>query len=261
MSGHPPATLATSPQLPRSAKRSGLTATSSWQAYYGGRGTHRLLWVGMLFSIGVHVVVLFGFNHHKKKVVQKVADDGPTVTLVMPELKDLEEPEPQPSDQANTADAGLSVPTLADVPTMVDLSSFVQEVDYSSLTPQTDLSAAKSLTIPVHIGHGRPGEGSLGQIFNLKDLDHNPEPTLKIAPVFPTSLKQAGMQAEVVVGFIVTADGSVVNAYVLKSTDHRFDDSALMAISKWRFRAGIKNGRKVNVRMAQPFPFIVRDDS
>ena len=260
MTGHPPATLVTSPQLSPSAKRSGASATGSWQ-YYGSRSTHRLLWVGMLFSVGVHVVVLFGFNRHKAVVAQKAIDDGPVVNLVMPDLKDLEEPDPQPSDTNNTADAGLNVPTLADVPTQVDLSSFVQEIDYNSLTPQQDLSAAKALTIPTHINHGGKIGDGMGKIFDLKDLDHNPEPTLRIAPIFPTSLKQAGMQADVTVGFIVTPDGNVVNPYVVKSTDHRFDDSAIVAISKWRFRAGIKNGRKVNVRMQQPFPFIVRDDS
>ena len=261
MTGHPPATLVTSPQLSRSAKRSESSATGSWQTL-ASRGTHRLLWVGMLFSVGVHVLVLFGFNRHSAKIAAARHDDGPVVTLTMPELKDLEEPEPQPSDESHAVDAGISVPTIADVPTTVDLSSFVQEIDYSSLTPQQDLSNAKSLaSIPTKIGHGTKIGSDIGKIFDLKDLDHNPEPTLQIAPVFPTSLKQAGMQAEVVVGFIVAADGSVVNPYVMRSTDHRFDDSALVAISKWKFRAGIKNGRKVNVRMAQPFPFVVRDES
>ena len=261
MTGHPPATLTTSPRVSHSVKQADFSATGSWQTI-ASHGTSRLLWVGMLFSVGVHVVVLFGFNRHAKKAAAVTVDDGPVVNLVMPDLKDLEEPEPQISDEAHPVDAGISVPTLADVPTQVDLSSFVQEVDYSSLTPQQDLSNAKNLaSIPTHIGHGGKIGGDIGKIFDLKDLDHNPEPTLQIAPVFPTSLKQAGMSAEVTVGFVVSADGLVVNPYVLKSTDHRFDDSALVAISKWKFRAGIKNGRKVNVRMAQPFPFVVRDES
>jgi len=213
----------------------------------------------MLCSAGFHVVVLFGFNRHARVVHQAVVDDAIPVMLAMPDLKDLEDQEPQPSDSDKPVDAGLTVPTLADVPTQVDLSTaFVQQIDYSTLVPQQDLNAAKTLTIPTHINHGgKIGEG-MGKIFDLKDLDHQPEPLVRIAPVFPANAKVAGMRADVTVGFIVDANGVVVNAYVVSSTDRRFDDSAIMAISKWKFRPGIKNGHHVNVRMAQPFPFVLK---
>ena len=214
----------------------------------------------MLLSAGVHSLVLFGFNRHQKVVRHVVVDDTVAVALVMPELKDLEEPETQVSDNDTPADAGLTVPTLADVPTQVDLSTaFVQQIDFSTLVPQQDLSAAKTLSIPTHYGHGgKIGEGI--KIFELKDLDRPPEPTVKIAPVFPVTLKQTGMQADVTVEFIVDATGNVSNAFVAESSDHRFDDAAITAIGKWKFRAGIKNGHRVNVRVRQPFPFRVTND-
>lgn len=260
MIGHPPVTLDKSPKIRGPYLRSTPSATGSWQTYASNDG-RRLLWIGILFSVGFHVVVLYGFNRHAKVVKITAADDTPAVQLVMPDLKELDDPDPQPTDDPQEVDAGLTVPMLADVPTQVDLSSFVQEIDYSSLTPKQDLSAAKALTIPTHISHGGKIGGNLGKIFDLKDLDHNPEPTLQIKPVFPPTLKQAGMEALVTVGFIVTASGDVANPYIMNSTDHRFDDAALIAVSKWKFRAGMKNGRRVNVRVAQPIPFRVTDDS
>ncbi|HVU25610.1 MAG TPA: energy transducer TonB [Opitutus sp.] len=215
----------------------------------------------MVASLSVHVVLLFGFNRHRKVVRHVVVDDTPTITLVMPDLKDLEEPEQKISDGETPADVGITVPTLADVPTQVDLSTmFVQQIDFSTLVPQQDLAMAKTLAIPTHYNHGgKIGDGI--KIFDIKDLDRPPEPLARIAPVFPPSLKQAGMQADVLVEFIVDPNGEVNNAFVVNSTDHRFDDASVMAIAKWKFRAGIKNGHRVNVRVRQLFPFRVTDDS
>lgn len=224
--------------------------------------THRLLWVGMAVSVAFHVVVLFAFNRHTAKKPKITTEDAIPVALVMPDLKDLEDQEPQPSDGETPVDSGLSVPTLADVPTQIDLSTaFVQQIDYSSLVPQQDLSAAKALTVPTHINRGgKIGEG-MGKIFDLKDLDRIPEALVQISPVVPGSLKQAGNEAQVTVGFIVDIHGAVVNPFVDQSSDSRFNDCALVAISKWKFRAGIKNGKRVPVRMKQPFMITVKDDT
>ena len=257
MNGHPPATLEAPPLRPI-PRRLPIPALGSWR-YLGSSHSHKALWFSLGVSAGIHLLVLFGFNRHAKVVRHVVVDDTPTVTLVMPELKDLEEPEQKINDSETPVDAGITVPTLADVPTQVDLSAaFVQQIDLSTLVPQQDLAMAKSLAIPTHYTHGgKIGEGI--KIFDIKDLDRAPEPVVRIAPVFPPSLKQAGMQADVTVEFIVDPNGEVNNPFVVDSTDHRFDSAAVMAISKWKFHAGIKNGHRVNVRVRQPFPFRVTD--
>jgi len=230
------------------------------------RSSPRSRWVlslAIAVSVGVHVGVLFGFNRHAPVVKHVVQDDTPTVALVMPDLKELDEPEPVPRDSNEPPpDPGLSVPTLADVPTSVDLSdAFVQQIDYSTLTPQQDLSAAKAISIPTHINRGSGGGSGLGTVFNLADLDRNPEPLVRVAPQVPPMLKREGFTGKAQVGFIVTAQGDVVNPYIISSSDVHLDDSALIAISKWKFRPGVKAGRKVNVRMVQPFLYNVNDNS
>lgn len=229
-----------------------IAGTGSWR-YRTKRRSKPLFWSAVGVSAVFHAVVFFGFGHRAQPPKPVATDEGMTLTLVMPDLKDLEEPDRTPSDDETPVEAGLSVPTLADVPTQIDLTeAFVQQIDYSTLVPQQDLSAAKTLTIPVHIGRGtKLGDGN-EKIFNLADLDRPPEPLVKIAPVVPLSLRQAGNRAVVAVGFIVDPSGQVRNAYVVRSEDHRYDDCALIGISKWKFRPGIKNGRRVNVRMMQP---------
>lgn len=221
-----------------------------------------MLWGAMLFSATVHAILLFGFNRKSPPKKHVVEEERVTVNLVMPDLKDLEEPEAEPFEGEETpVDTGLTVPMLADVPTQVDLSTaFVQEIDYSSLVAKQDLTAAKTLSIPTNIHRGgKIGEG-MGKIFDLKDLDRAPDPIVRIAPVVPVGMRQMGFTAEVVVAFIVDPEGKVVAPQVVSSTDHKLNEPALLAMTKWKFRPGIKNGRRVNVRMMQPLLFKVSDD-
>lgn len=232
-------------------------------AHYDAKRRSRLtLCFGIVVSVAFHCVVFFGFNRKPAPKPKIVEEEMLAVVFQMPDLKELEEQDPVPSEGDEApVEAGLSVPMLADVPTMVDLSTaFVQEIDYSSLVPQQNLTASASLTIPTNIHRGgKLGEG-MGKIFDLKDLDRPPEPIVTIAPTVPPSVREPGLRATVVVGFIVDTQGRVVNAYIAKSSDRRLDDATLMAISKWKFRPGTKGGRKVNVRMMQPFVITVSDD-
>lgn len=214
----------------------------------------------MAFSAAFHAGVFFGIGPHSPPPKRTYVDDGVAVTLVMPDLKELEEPERAGNENEPPEEAGVPVPTLADVPTQVDLSTaFIQEIDYSTLVPQQDLTAAATIKIPTHISRGgRIGEG-IGKIFDLKDLDRPPEALVKIAPVVPSNLRQEGLRAEVSVVFIVDANGVVRSAEIFSTTDHRFNQTAVTAVEKWKFRPGIKNGRRVNVRMMQPLVFAVRE--
>ena len=63
---------------------------------------------------------------------------------------------------------------------------------------------------------------------------------------YPTRAKLAGIEGYVVVGYDVTADGTVVNARVLEAEPPGvFDSTALEAVLLWRFRAPIENGERV----------------
>jgi len=220
-----------------------------------------VFWTAVAISAAFHLTVFFAFGHQKPKAKHVVQDTTLTLDFVMPELKNLEEPDRMPGEDEKPVEEGLSVPTLADVPTQIDLSqAFVQQIDYSTLVPKQDLSAARTLAIPVHYSHGtKLGEG-MEKIFNLSDLDRAPEALVKVTPSIPPQLKQAGTHVVVVVLFVVDANGAVRNPEIYKTDDSHFNDTALFAIAKWKFRPGIKNGRRVNVRMMQPMIFDVKDD-
>lgn len=59
----------------------------------------------------------------------------------------------------------------------------------------------------------------------------------------------------VVVEFIITTSGDVVEARVVRSTHREFENAAVRAVRKWKFAPGEKDGRKVNTRVEQVVEF------
>src|SRR5690606_11330192 len=146
----------------------------------------------------------------------------------IPELKDLEEPEPMPFDgEAPPPDLGIVVPMQADVPQLVRPTDFVQALNFDSLIEKPDFSQLNVYAVPEHI---RAGGSSLaeqfGKIFNLSDLDRVPEPVLQPAPTFPVIMRRESQTGRVVVEFIVDVHGRVLQPLVVDSSHLGFEDAA-----------------------------------
>lgn len=222
--------------------------------------SHSATALALLVSAGLHVLFLYGFNFRPAPPPRPATDDSGAVLMVMPELKDLDEPEPieELSDDIAQA-ASVVVPTLIDMPTLVAVDSFVQPLDFRA-QPTPDIKGAASLTtIPVNIGRGgRVGE-KLGQIFDISQLDRVPEPMVQTPPVYPFELRRDVETGRVVVGFIVDSKGDVVAPYVVESSHRGFEVAAITGVAKWKFRPGIKGGKRVNTRMLVPIIFRLTD--
>lgn len=220
--------------------------------------TRKLTVIAAFFSAAVHAGVFFGIGPPEKKVVAPPEEFLMSLNLEFTEIKELEEEEVVLSDEPiEQVDSGVLVPMLADAPQVPRPSDFVQQLDFASLIEQPNLNATNLAVIPEHISRGKLGD-TLGTIFNLADLDRAPVPVFQPAPVVPPLLKQEGISATVRIEFIVTADGRVVNVMAVDTTNHGFNESAIKGVSKWKFKPGIKNGRKVNTRMAVPIVFNVK---
>ncbi len=211
-----------------------------------------------LISAAIHAVVLFGVGRAPPKR-HVVVEETPTIQLQMPDLKDLDEPAPVPTAGDTPVDNVSFAPMQPDLPQLVQSSDFVQQIDLASLLERPDLTAAKVFVIPDNISRGTIRQ-NLGTIFNLADLDRPPEALVQTPPLYPFQLKREGITATVRVQFIVDSNGHVVNAFVSESSHPGFNESAIQGVSKWRFRAGMKGGRRVNTRMEVPIIFRITDD-
>ncbi|MCX6955435.1 MAG: energy transducer TonB [Verrucomicrobia bacterium] len=218
--------------------------------------------MAIVISVAIHCGLFWGLKGRKKPAPKPADENLIAVTFVVPPLKDLEEPEQVRNDEDTGAkpDLGEPAPMLADLPQIPTPTDFVQQIDFSTLVERPDINAVKVWTIPENIRRGtKPGDHG-GNIFNLADLDRIPEPVMQPAPVYPPTLKREGLTAKVTVEFIVDTQGQVQSPVVIASSHPGFDEAAMIGVGKWRFRAGLNGGAKVNTRMRVPIIFRVADD-
>ncbi|MDT3334757.1 energy transducer TonB [Shewanella sp. SP1S1-7] len=71
-------------------------------------------------------------------------------------------------------------------------------------------------------------------------------PVLQVSPRYPIDAAQSGKEGYVVVGFDITADGTVSNVRVLDANPkHVFDKAALSAVQNWKYKPKFDAGKAV----------------
>lgn len=216
----------------------------------------RDLIIGIIVALAFHGgIAWFGERmkptHHKRPV----KDDTPVVQLMeMPKI-DPDEVEKADNEEQQTTPADIAPPMQTDVPQLVQLDSFVQQVQPP---PPEGLKTGIATNI---IPTTRPGGMGKGvTIFDPSMLDQQPVARVRIPPQYPFEMKRAGIQGEVEVEFVIDVNGDVKNAVVRRSTQREFENAALQAIVKWKFTPGKKGGRPVNSRRIQPISFTLNED-
>lgn len=213
----------------------------------------------LVFAILFALLVHGGFALSGRFMeAEEAPEPAPEPTPVM-ELMALPPVEPeQPEiveDSGETASdiSDMAPPSLADTPSAAIDSTFVQQIQ-PPRPPGLDRPTG-AITIPV----GRPtaGAGISGtkNIFDLASLDQPPVARFQAGPVYPMEMRRDGISGEVVVRFIVDADGNVRDAQAVRSSHRAFEPEAVAAVQKWKFRAGKKDGVTVNTRIQVSIKF------
>jgi protein TonB len=215
----------------------------------------RDLIIGILISALLHGG-MFASSYWKTKPKKgQTLEELPTIELMkMPELEP-EEPEPVDSEEVSTARVEFAPPMATDVPQVVQVDSFVQQVQPPP--PEGVKPVAGVIAIP----QGRLlGLGKGVEVFDINTLDQKPTPRVQIQPQYPFEMRRAGIEGEVVVEFIVDTNGDVRNPFIVRSTQREFETAAIQAVSKWKFRPGKKGGRVVNTgRVQQLITFSINE--
>jgi protein TonB len=203
-------------------------------------------------SLGFFAFLLLGFpkSGAPAKLPTKVIELVPIDRIVMPadDPDIVAENSPAPAQPV----VPISLPdAISSTPITVD--SFV--IPLAPHIPPTE--GASPIVIPSTIvGAPQTGPGGFGPVrISRGDLDNNPRATFQPAPVYPFEMKRGNIEGTVDIAFIVDTNGSVINAYVVRSDNAGFEEPALQAVRRWRFEPGIKTGRKVRYRMAQTLVF------
>ena len=184
-----------------------------------------------------------------------VVEEPPTIALMeMPKMEPEEPEEAEMTDEPQTP-VDFAPPMQTDVPQIVELDSFVQPVQ-----PPPPEGLKPNVGV-INIPQGRPGGLGKGiEIFDISKLDQVPVPRVRVQPQYPFEMRRAGITGDVLVEFIVDANGDVRNAFAVRSSQREFETAAVQAVSKWKFKPGRKGGRPVNTRMQQPITFSLAED-
>lgn len=91
------------------------------------------------------------------------------------------------------------------------------------------------------------------------DIDSPPRPTSKPPPRYPRELLKKKQEGRVIVLVTVDERGIVTNTSVKESSGFTaMDQAALNAAKRWKFKPGIKGGRKAVTTAKIPFNFLVK---
>jgi protein TonB len=95
---------------------------------------------------------------------------------------------------------------------------------------------------------------SLGTNVYIEEL---PEAVTKVAPRYPESARQAGVDGTVLVQALVGRDGLIADAVVMRGPRPLYD-AALDAVWQWVFKPALSNHKPVAVWVAIPVKFSLR---
>jgi len=212
----------------------------------------RNLLICALVSVLIHAGIVWvgRARAHAGSVVAPV--QPPVVVMIT-----MPKPEPDPVEVTNDPTERASLPadfapSLQEIPPTGSKPIFIQPPE--PYMPPVE-GHSTQIRIPAYTGLG----GSSVAIYTPGMLDKQPVPVVQGKPAYPFELRQAGITGQAVVDFIVDRTGNVRNARVESATSNAFGSSAVAAVSKWHFRAGMKGGKTVNTRMQAPIVFNLND--
>ena len=92
------------------------------------------------------------------------------------------------------------------------------------------------------------------EIVEFWAVEEKPEIKKQVKPVYPEVARKAGLEGVVFLKFVVSTNGRVKRAMVIKGPEI-FRDAALNAIAQFTFKPAVQNDRPVPVWMSMPIRF------
>lgn len=211
--------------------------------------------IGLVSSVAIHFLILNPFIHKGTPPPKYVEPKEEIIQMEMPP-PDEEKQEIVKDLDDTPVENQLAPPTLQDLPSIVPINAFVQTL---TPPPPPGLTISKNA---IAIPNLKPG-ASFGkglELFDLSQLDQRPVLRVSVTPTFPYEMSRAGINGNVTVEFIISSNGDVTQAQVVRSSHREFEVPAIQAVLKWKFKPGRRGGRAVNVRASQLIEFNLDDN-
>lgn len=121
-----------------------------------------------------------------------------------------------------------------------------------------------SLTLTVFVGCASPGspEPISGKVQVPEQAESKgiqvPKVVKRVEPVYPIELRKQRIQGSVVIGGTVPKEGGALRNPRIVSSDHpALNQPAMDAVSRWIWRAGLRDGQPVDVEFTTTIKFSV----
>ena len=156
-------------------------------------------------------------------------------------------PVPVPKPQPKPAEIKEAIPVQKFVPVPAFKPAQPIVAPAPAASPSVSSNSRATAKTKETTGHGRD---------DSKTVVSGVVPLVRVPPKYPARAASRQIEGWVKVEFTIQTDGSVDNAVVVGSEPEEiFDDAALTAISKWKFKEKIVNGVAVPQRAVQRLQF------
>jgi len=233
--------------MPLAPLRKGFSALS-----LGELGPRLGLWAGrLLLAVAVNALLLLGVYRLVEGGQREIPEILHFNFVDFVRLKEEHKPEPERPrplpEKHPLPDRPLDMPKLA-MPQMKP--------------PRLPKLSVPTAAIDVNLS-GRPFLGEVGVAsggfgFELDDLEieENVVPLYRTSPLYPPRALRARLDGTVLVEFIITPEGLVHSAGIVRADPPEvFDNAVLTAVKKWKFKPKIVGGRAVPRRARQEVRF------
>ncbi len=91
--------------------------------------------------------------------------------------------------------------------------------------------------------------------FDMSELEKQPVLLASVPPRYPRDMSSGGIEGLVVIVFLLNEQGQVEDPRVDSASRPEFEQPALEAVKKWRFKPGMREGEPVKTFMRLPMRF------
>jgi TonB family protein len=139
-----------------------------------------------------------------------------------------------------------------------------------SALPKFDLSTGSGAPTGIHVAAGADGSGAASgsgsSATSATDDVVHAASTVQVAArlvqsvvaAYPVHARADEVEGDVGVEIVVDREGRVIDAKIMRSAGHGFDEAALVAVRAYRFSPAQREGRAVRVRMPWSVQFRLR---